>query len=297
MNKFTENHVEQAALEWLRELGYEIAHGPVIGPEGAKPERASYGDVILQDRLTRALRSLNPELPENLYDDVTRKIYLSETPSLIEENRRLHRLLVNGVDVEVMRDDGTISGEKAWLIDFEHPEHNEFLAVNQYTVIEGGYDRRPDIVLFINGIPVAVIELKNAADAEATIDRAFHQTQTYKSQIPSLFRTNSLIAVSDGMEARHGSLTADKDRFMHWRTTDGETISPKGTPELETLIKGLFAKQNLPELIRGYTVFEDDGASIAKKIAGYHQFFAVQKAVESTVTASKAGGDRKAGVI
>ncbi len=294
---FREEHVEDAALEWLRELGYEIAHGPDMGPEGVKPERASYGDVVLQDRLTRALRSINPGLPDNLYDDVTRKIYLSETPSLIEENRRLHRLLVDGVNVEIMRDDGTISGEKAWLIDFEHPEHNEFLAVNQYTVIEGGYDRRPDIVLFINGIPVAVIELKNAADAEATIDRAFHQTQTYKSQIPSLFRTNGLIAVSDGMEARYGSLTADKDRFMHWRTTDGETISPKGTPELETLIKGLFAKRNLPELIRGYTVFEDDGAKIIKKIAGYHQFFAVQKAVESTVAASKAGGDRKAGVI
>lgn len=297
MRKLTESLVEDAALEWFRELGYDIAHGPDIGPEGVKSERASYGDVVLQDRLTRALRSINPGLPDNLYDDVTRKIYLSETPSLIEENRRLHRLLVDGVDVEVMRDDGSISGEKAWLIDFEHPERNEFLAVNQYTVIEGGYDRRPDIVLFINGIPLAVIELKNAADAEATIDRAFQQIQTYKSQIPSLFRTNGIIAISDGMEARYGSLTADKDRFMHWRTTDGETISPKGTPELETLIKGLFAKCNLTELIRGYTVFEDDGAKIIKKIAGYHQFFAVQKAVASTVTASKAGGDRKAGVV
>jgi len=295
--KITETHVEEAALEWLKELGYEIAYGPDIGPEGTKPERASYGDVILQDRLTRSLRSINPGLSDNLYEDVTRKVYISETPSLIEENRRLHRLLVEGVDVEIMRDDGSISGEKAWLIDFDHPERNEFLAVSQLTVIENGYDRRPDIVLFINGIPIAVIELKNAADAETTVDRAFQQTQTYKSQIPTLFRTNALIAVSDGMEARYGSLTADKDRFMPWRTTDGETIDKKGTPELETLIKGLFSKTNLPELIRGFTVFEDDGTKIIKKVAGYHQFFAVSKAVESTVAASKAGGDRKAGVI
>ncbi|HRI76956.1 MAG TPA: type I restriction endonuclease subunit R [Alphaproteobacteria bacterium] len=295
--KITENHVEEAALEWLRELGWETLHGAAISPEGARPERASYADVVLQGRLTRALHFINPTLPGNFFEDVTRKIFQSETPSLIEENRRLHRLIVDGVDVEVMRDDGSISGEKVWLIDFEHPERNEFLAVNQFTVIEDGFDRRPDIVLFINGLPVAVIELKNAADAEATNDRAFQQTQTYKSQIPSLFRTNGLIAVSDGIEARYGSLTADKDRFMPWRTADGATIAKKGTPELETLIKGLFSKENLPELIRGYTVFEDDGTRLIKKIAGYHQFFAVKKAVESTVSASKAGGDRKAGVI
>lgn len=295
--KITESHVEEAALEWLRELGYEIANGPDISPEGARPERASYGDVILEDRLNHALRAINPALPDNLFEDVTRKIFQSETPSLIEENRRLHRLMVDGVDVEVMRDDGSISGEKAWLIDFEHSDRNEFLAVNQFTVIEDGFDRRPDIVLFINGLPVGVIELKNAADTDATIDRAFQQTQTYKNQIPCLFRTNGLIAVSDGMEARYGSLTADRDRFMPWRTADGATIAKKGTPELETLIKGLFSKENLPELIRGYTVFEDDGTRIIKKIAGYHQFFAVKKAVESTVAASHASGDRKAGVI
>jgi type I restriction enzyme, R subunit len=297
MAKITESHVEQASLDWLRELGYEVANGPDIAPEGVRPERGSYGDVVLQGRLLRALKALNPGLLDSLHDDVTRKIYQSETPSLIEENRRLHRLLVDGVDVEVMRDDGTVSGEKAWLIDFENPENNDFLAVNQFTVIEQGFDRRPDIVLFINGIPLAVIELKNAADAEATIDRAFDQTQTYKMQIPELFRTNAIIAVSDGMEARVGSLTADKDRFMPWRTADGENVDKKGTPELETLLKGLFSKGNLIEFIRGFTVFEADGSKIIKKIAGYHQFFAVRKAVESTVAASKAGGDRKAGVI
>lgn len=297
MVKFTENHVEEAALEWLRELGYQIVHGLEISPEGSNPERSNYGDIILNTRLHRAVKSINPALSASLVEDVIRKVYQSETPSLIEENRRLHRLLVDGVDVEIMRDDGSISGEKAWLIDFEHPERNEFLAVNQFTVIEQGYDRRPDVVLFINGIPVAVIELKNAADAEATIDRAYQQTQTYKDQIPSLFRTNALIAISDGMEARYGSLTASKDRFMPWRTTDGQTIEKKGVPELETLIKGLFSQQNLTALIQGFTVFEDDGAKIVKKIAGYHQFFAVAKAVESTVAACKATGDRKAGVI
>ena len=297
MSKLTEDHVEQAALEWFRELGYEIAHGPDIAPEGNAPERTSYGDVILTARLLDRLKVINPDLPEALFEDVIRKVVQTETPSLIEENRRLHRFMADGVDVEVMRDDGSISGEKAWLIDFEHPERNDFLAVNQFTVIEQGYDRRPDIVLFINGLPVTVIELKNAADEEATIDRAFQQTQTYKKQISSLFRTNALIAVSDGMEARYGSLTADKDRFMPWRTTDGISIDKKGTPELETLIRGLFSKNNLPELIRGFSVFEDDGTKIVKKIAGYHQFFAVAKAVESTVAACKSSGDRKAGVI
>lgn len=295
--KITENHVEEAALEWLGELGYSILHGPVIAPEGVNPERESYGDVILRGRLMDALKRLNPTISETLFDDVVRKIYLSETPSLIEENRRLHALMTDGVDVEVMRDDGTLSGETVHLIDYKNIDNNDFVAVNQFTVIENGHDRRPDIVLFVNGLPFAVIELKNAGDENATNDKAYQQLQTYKAQIPSLFHTNGLLVISDGMEARVGSLTANKDRFMPWRTTDGESVAKKGLPEMETLIKGLFDKFHFLDLISGFTVFESDGANIIKKIAGYHQYFAVKKAVESTIKASAETGDKKAGVI
>ena len=296
-NKITENHVEEAALDWLEELGFAVLHGSVIAPEGAAPERESYGDVILRGRLLKALEELNPHLSPSVFDDVARKIEQSETPSLIEENRRLHGLITDGVDLEVMRDDGSLSGETVKLIDFENTAANDFLAINQFTTIENGHDRRPDIVLFVNGLPLAVIELKNAGDENATIDKAYSQLQTYKEQIPSLFRTNGLLVTSDGMEARVGSLTASKDRFMPWRTTDGVSVAKKGLPEMEVLIKGLFNKAHFLDLIAGFTVFEDDGTKIIKKIAGYHQYFAVKKAVESTLAATQSGGDHKAGVI
>lgn len=297
MDKITENHVEEAALDWLEELGFSVMHGSVIAPEGSAPERESYGDVILRGRLLKALAELNPHLSPSVFEDVVRKIEQSETPSLIEENRRLHNLITNGVDLEVMRDDGSLSGETVKLIDFEDITANDFLAVNQFTTIENGHDRRPDIVLFVNGLPLAVIELKNAGDENATIDKAYSQIQTYKEQIPSLFRTNGLLVTSDGMEARVGSLTANKDRFMPWRTTDGVCVAKKGLPEMEVLIKGLFNQEHFLDLISGFTVFEDDGTKIIKKIAGYHQYFAVKKAVESTLSATKSGGDHKAGVI
>ena len=294
---FREDHVEQAALDWFKNLGFEILHGSVIAPEGLSPERESYGDVILQGRLLNALTKLNPFLNPSIFDDVVRKIEQSETPSLIEENRRLHSLITEGVNLEVMRDDGSLSGETVKLIDFENIAANNFLAVNQFTIIENGHDRRPDIVLFVNGLPLAVIELKSAGDENATIDKAFSQLQTYKAQIPSLFRTNGLLVTSDGIEARVGALTSSKDRFMPWRTLDGVNVAKKGLPELEVLIKGLFDKSHFLDLISGFTVFEDDGTKIIKKIAGYHQYFAVKKAVENTLAASKSGGDHKAGVI
>lgn len=297
MTKITENHVEEAALDWLAGLGFSVVHGPDIAPEGSAPERASYGDVILRGRLLAALKSLNPHIAPTLFDDIIRKIEQSETPSLIEENRRLHSLMTDGVDIEVMTDDGSLTGETVKLIDFEDISVNDFLAVNQFTVIENGYDRRPDIVLFVNGLPLAVIELKNASDENATIDKAYSQLQTYKEQIPNLFRTNGLLVTSDGIEARVGSLTASKDRFMPWRTADGVHVAKKGLPEMEVLFKGLFDKTHFLDLISGFTVFEDDGAKVIKKIAGYHQYFAVKKAVDSTLAATKSGGDNKAGVI
>ncbi len=295
--KFTESHVEDAALHWFKGLGYEVRHGPDIAPDGPHPERSRYGDVVLPGRLRAALQRLNPHLPADTLEAVFRKVHQTETPSLIEENRRLHRMMVEGVDIELQREDGSIGGDKARLIDFAHPERNNWLAVNQFTVIEHQNNRRPDIVIFVNGLPVAVLELKNPGDENATLEGAFNQLQTYKQQIPSLFRTNAVLVTADGLQARIGSLTADLERFMPWRTVDGETLAPKGTPQMGTLIEGVFGKSRLLPLMRDFTVFGDTGSGLVKIVAGYHQLHAVGHAVESTLAATLPEGDRRIGVI
>jgi len=293
-----ESEVETIAMSIFEDLlGYQVLHGPDISPDGSAPERASFGEVILFDRCRKALKRLNSHLPPEVLGDVEKKVLAAETPSLIEENRRLQKYLVEGVPVEVSREDGSIGGDTAYLIDFKNPDENDWLAVNQYTVIENKNNRRPDVVLFINGLPVAVIELKNPGDENATLDGAFNQLQTYKDQIPSLFRTNAILMISDGIMGRVGSLTADIERFMPWRTVDGKTIVPKGSPELETVIEGIFEKNKFLSLIRDFTVFGDTGSGLVKIVAGYHQFHAVGHAVVSTVQASSPEGDRKVGVI
>ena len=297
MARFTESEVEEAALEWLVGLGYAALHGSDIGPEGPTPERGSYDEVLLTGRLRRALARLNPHLPAEKLEDVLRKVRQTEIPSLIEENRRLHRYLIEGVPVEVPREDGSIGGDAARLIDFDDIEANDWLAVNQFTVIEHEHNRRPDVVLFVNGLPLAVIELKNPGDENATLEGAFNQLQTYKDEIRSLFRTNAALLTSDGLQARLGSLTANLERFMPWRTVDGSAIAPKGAPELETVIKGVFEKNRFLTLIRDFTVFEDTGAGLVKIVAGYHQFHAVRHAVERTIAAASPEGDRRIGVI
>ena len=293
----TEGEVEEAALAWLEELGYAVRHGPDIGPEGREPERGSNDEVLLTERLREALARLNPHLSADTLEDVLRKVQQSDAPSLVEENRRLHRYLVEGVPVEVAREDGSIGGDAARLVDFDDIEANDWLAVNQFTVIEQENNRRPDIVLFVNGLPLAVIELKNPGDENATLEGAFNQLQTYKDEIPSLFRANAALITSDGLEARFGSLTADLERFMPWRTVDGSTIAPKGAPELETVIGGVFEKNRFLALIRDFTVFEDTGAGAAKIVAGYHQFHAVRHAVVRTIDATAPEGGRRIGVI
>jgi type I restriction enzyme R subunit len=285
MAGFTESHVEEAALEWLSGLGYAVAHGPDISPDGSTPERVSYDQVLLVTRLRAALERINPHLPSETIDEVLRKIQQTETPSLIEENHRLHRYLVDGVPVEITRADGSIGGDTAYLIDCDDPDGNDWLAVNQYTVIENRNNRRPDVVLFVNGLPLAVIELKSPGDENATLEGAFNQLQTYKDQIPSLFRTNAVLMTSDGVQARLGSLTATRERFMPWRTVDGSDVAPKGAPELGTMIEGVFEKSRLLTLIRDFTVFGDSGSGIIKIVAGYHQFHAVKRAVRSTLRA------------
>ena len=297
MTRFTESHVEDAALEWLAGLGYTVRHGPDIGPDGPAPERVGHDDVLLAARLRAALERLNPHLKPETLDEVLGKVRRTETPSLVEENRRLHRYLVEGVPIEVAREEGGIGGDVARLIDFDDVDNNDWLAVNQFTVIENRHNRRPDVVVFVNGLPLAVIELKNPGDQNATLEGAFNQLQTYKAEIPSLFRTNAALVTSDGLHARLGSLTADRERFMPWRTVDGDAVAPKGTPELGTLIEGVFEKGRFLTLIRDFTVFGDTRTGLAKIVAGYHQFHAVRHAVARTIEAARPEGDRRVGVI
>jgi type I restriction enzyme R subunit len=295
--KISESIVEQAALDWLNGLGYEVLFGLVIAPGEPAAERADYKQVFLFDRLQTKLEDLNPKIPLEGIAEALRKIRLISHPTLIENNRAFHRLLVEGVDVEFPNADGQIVHDKVWLTDFANPEANEFLAVNQFTVEEGHFNRRADVVVFINGIPLVVLELKNIADEQATIRKAFDQFQTYKAQIPSLFHSNALLVISDGHEARLGTVTSDWERFMTWRTITGKELVPPGSLQLETLLKGVFDKARLLDLIRNFIVFEDDGEKVTKKLAGYHQFHAVNKAVATTVEASAITGDRRAGVI
>jgi type I restriction enzyme R subunit len=268
-----------------------------ICPDSDAPERISYGDVFLIDRFRSAAAKLNPRLLPETVTEAIAQITRTDAPSLIDENRRLHRLFVEGVPVEVRRQDGSVGGEQVRLIDLDDPDANDWLAVNQFTVIENKANRRPDVVVFVNGIPLAVLEFKNPGDEDATLDGAFNQLQTYKSDIGSLFRTNAFLVISDGIAARIGSLTADRERFMPWRTVTGDDLAPKGTPELETVLKGVFERGRVLELLRNFIVFGDTDKGATKILAGYHQFHAVRRAVGKTIAATRRDGDRKVGVI
>ncbi|BAN50680.1 type I restriction endonuclease subunit R [Metapseudomonas resinovorans] len=293
----SEAAVEQALLDQLRALDYSIEREEDIGPDGHRPERESHDEVVLKKRFEDAVARLNPGLPLEARQDAVRRVMQSELPSLLEENRRIHKLMTEGVDVEYYADDGTLAAGKVVLIDFEHPGQNDWLAVSQFVVINGQNNRRPDVVVFVNGLPLGVIELKAPGSAGAHLLGAFNQLQTYKKQIPALFNTNVLLVTSDGIAARVGSLSADLERFMPWRTTDGTAVAPKGAPELSTLIEGVFEHRRLLDVLCHFTVFGETGSGLAKIIAGYHQFHAVRHAVNSTVTASSPEGNQRVGVI
>jgi type I restriction enzyme R subunit len=268
-HRVTESTAEEACLDWLSELGFTILHGPAIAPCELAAERQSFQEVILPQRLREALSRLNPGTPVDTLDEAARKLTRTESPSLVHNNRAFHRMLINGVDVSYQAE-GRIVHEGARLIDFENPDSNDWVAVNQFTVIEGHINRRPDIVLFVNGIPLVVIELKNPADENATIWTAFNQLQTYKQQIPSLFTFNEALVVSDGLETRIGSITADKERYFPWRTIEGEELAPALMPQLEVLVKGIFEKKRFLRYIRHFIVFEEEkSGEVVKKIAGY----------------------------
>jgi len=294
-----ESDVEEATLTWFGELGYSTAHGEDIAPEQPDAERESFNDVLLLERLRDAIDRLNPNIPADARDDALRKVLRPDMPTLVTNNRAFHKMLRDGVEVEYQREDGVTAGNQVHLIDYEDPDNNDWLVVNQFTVIEGQHNRRPDVVVFVNGIPLCVIELKNPADEDATIWTAFNQLQTYKQQIPSLFAYNETLIVSDGLQARMGSLTANTEWFKPWRTIEGEKEAPPTVLELEVLIRGVFEKERFLKLLRHYIVFEHDTDSdrLIKIIAGYHQFHAARQAIEATIAATSPTGDRRCGVV
>ena len=314
LTAITESDVEQSALAWLEGLGWNIAHGPNIAPDTTGAARADYGQVILAQRVRDALVRFNSDLPAEALDDAFRRLVNPEGPTLEACNRAFHRMIVDGITVEYHEADGAIRGAQARVLDFDDPANNDWLSVNQFTVVENKHERRPDIVLFVNGLPLGVIELKNPADEEATIWTAWQQIQTYKAELPTLFSINAALIVSDGVEARIGTLTAGREWFKPWRTISGESLADPHLPQLQVMLEGVCEHRRFLTLVRDFIMFEDDGSgSLVKKMAGYHQFHAVEVAVAETLRAAKsreeearqkpgrkpggAPGDRRIGVV
>lgn len=292
----TEDQLEQEVLGWLAEVGYRVVCGYDVAPDSDKPWRANFNQVLLLDQLRGAIARLNPSVPMVAREDALAQVVNLDTPAQLSANRAFHRLLVNGVPVQYQRDGETV-GDFVRLVDFEDPTANEWLAINQFTIKGPKHTRRPDIILFVNGLPLVVLELKNPADVHADIWKAFDQLQTYKEQIPDLFQYNEIMIASDGSEARMGSLSADAERFMQWRTVDGVNLDPYGEfGELETMVRGILTPAMLLDYLRFFVLFEDDGR-LVKKIAGYHQFHAVRAAIEQVVLASRPDGSHKGGVV
>ncbi len=302
VNVITEDSIEQVFIQELVALGYTYLHGATISPDGSQQER-EFNEVVLRQRLQNAIATINPNVPAEAQEEALRKVLRSDSPSLYHNNYTFHRYLTEGVEVEYRRGHRII-GDKVWLVDYENPESNEFLVVNQFTVIENnhasgraGTNKRPDVILFINGMPLVVIELKNAATEDADIKAAFNQLQTYKQAIPSLFHYNALLIASDGWEAVYGSLTSPRQFFLPWKSIDGRLVADESIPQMEVLAKGLLNRRVLLDLVRHFTIFHSDKEEIKKIVPRYHQYFAVNKAVETTKVATAEHGDRRAGVI
>ena len=294
-NSITENEIEEVAIGWLQNLGYEYVLGTDISHDGAFPER-EYTEVVLAQRLGNALDRINPDLSFDAKDAAIKKVLRTESPDALINNETFHKYLTEGVEVDVRKEDG-VRGEQVILVDFENPLNNEFLVVNQFTVVEGNVNKRPDLILFINGLPLVVIEIKNATDENATVKSAFNQLQTYKQYIPSLFTYNSLLIATDGWDALCGTVTSDWSRFMSWKTKDGKTTEDTLQPQLEVMFSGMLNPATLLDLIKHFIVFEKTDKKTLKKVAAYHQYYAVNKAVKSTVTASQFDGSRQGGVV
>jgi len=295
MAVISEDNIEQIIIQEFIELGYQYINGTDISPDGSMPER-EYNEVVLKNRLQEAISKLNPTIPYEAQEEALRKVLRSDSPELFQNNYQFHKYLTEGVDVEY-RKGNRIAGDKVWLIDYKNPSNNEFLVINQFTVIEGNTNKRPDVILFVNGLPLVVIELKNAADENADVNAAFNQLQTYKHTIPSLFQYNALLIASDGWDALYGSLTSPKQFFVPWKSIDGQFVADENIPQMEVMAKGMLNKEVLPDLIRHFTIFHQNKEKITKIVPRYHQYFAVNKAVEATRKATAENGDQRAGVI
>lgn len=301
MSKIFESTIEEFVIELLQNQGWQY-----LSPEDQELERPNLSEVVLKSRLKQAIETINPTISEEAREQALRQVLNLPSQNLIDNNEAFHRLLTEGIEVEVMGEEG-IKGDKVWLIDFTHPENNEFLACNQFTVIENNINKRPDVVMFVNGLPLVVIELKNPTDENATVQKAFTQLQNYKNAIPSLFYYNATLVASDGLDARAGTISSDISRFLAWKSSDGFKEDTATTPQIETLIKGMLGKEVLLDLIRHFIVFEKSKKEDAKtglasvitikKIAAYHQYFAVNKAIEETLRATSEQGNGKAGVV
>lgn len=293
----TEDHIEQAVLETLKEIKWQVLHGPDIGPDGTN-ER-DYHDTVLNSRLQSALQRLNPHVPTPSLDEAFKRLVRVQQPTMLANNQAFHELLVNGVPVEYRGPDGEIKNDRAKVIDFEIPANNEFVAVNQLTVLQGDYHRRPDLVLFVNGLPLVLIELKNAADSKADLDAAYRQIQTYKREISDFFRFNELCVISDGHDAEMGTISSSRERMMPWKTVEGEKEAGH-VPMMDVLTRGVFDHKRLLDIVQNFIVFERDDKDetrVIKKVAAYHQYWVVNKALNSTLRASSEDGDQKAGVV
>ncbi|MBM6008678.1 type I restriction endonuclease subunit R, partial [Staphylococcus epidermidis] len=296
--QFNEDDLEQVALEWLQSLGYDYKKGSEISVTGLAPERKSDKDVVLHERLEKALRKINSDIHPRFIEKAIHELTLEKSPNLLENNLTFHENLINGIEVEDYDDEGQSIVEIVKIVDFEHPQNNDFLAVNQLTIVNGDYTKRPDIVLFINGLPIVVIELKNSTYETVGVEDGYHQLETYKMCIPQLFTFNEVLVTSDGINTKAGSLTANYDRFMTWRSKDGQTESSPGLASLDVLIHGMLNPETLLDLIRYFVLFQDDGKEhISKILAAYHQYYAVNKAVDRALLASSGQGDGKGGVI
>ena len=295
MRVISEDHIEQVVIQEFIELGYLYINGADISPDGSMPER-EYNEVVLKNRLQEAIAKLNPSIPYEAQEEALRKVLRSDSPNLFQNNYTFHKYLTEGVEIEYRKAD-RIAGDKVWLVDYAHPSNNEFLVVNQFTVIEGNTNKRPDVILFVNGLPLVVIELKNATDENATIQSAFNQLQTYKQAISSLFQYNAMLIASDGWDALYGSLTAPKQFFVPWKSIDGHLVADENIPQMEVMAKGMLNKAVLLDLVRHFTIFHQNKDQITKIVPRYHQYFAVNKAVETTKKATAENGDQRAGVI
>ncbi len=288
-----ESDVEENVLSVLQSLGYDVIRGDDEGylPGGHSPLRSDYKEVVLVERLSDALKRINRSTSEDVIDQAVKQVLRSESQKLIADNESFHKMLVDGIDIPVKSEDGE-NYKKVWLFDFQNPDNNEFLAVNQFTVVENNVERRLDVMLFVNGIPLLILELKNLADEDATIWTAYDQFQTYQYQMPSLFRFNEILVISDGIEARAGTISSEKGRFMQWKTIDGEKPQ-QGLTEIEVLLRGMCDKRRFLDIIRNFIVFEKEKE--VKKLAAYHQYWAVNNALESTISARR--GNKKAGIV